>query len=52
MESGFKDFQRGFWGWHHSNRVDASRVERLWLAMAVAQIWTVSIGGPAEEKEH
>jgi hypothetical protein len=51
IESGFKDFKRGLWGWHHSKMVDASRVERLWLAMAVAQVWTVSIGCQAEEKE-
>jgi hypothetical protein len=51
IESGFKDFKRGLWGWHHSKMGDASRVERLWLAMAVAQVWTVSLGCQAEEKE-
>lgn len=51
IETGFKDFKRGLWGWHHSKMQDASRVERLWLAMAVAQVWTVSIGCQAEEKE-
>lgn len=52
IESGFKDFKRGLWGWHHSKMQDASRVERLWLAMAVAQVWTVSVGCLAEDKEH
>jgi hypothetical protein len=51
IESGFKDFKRGLWSWHHSKMGDASRVERLWLAMAVAQVWTVSLGCQAEEKE-
>ena len=51
IESSFKDFKRGLWGWHHSKMQDASRVERLWLAMAVAQVWTVSIDCQAEEKE-
>lgn len=51
IETGFKDFKRGLWGWHRSKMVDANRVERLWLAMAVAQVWTVSIGCQAEEKE-
>jgi hypothetical protein len=51
IESGFKDFKRGLWGWHHSKMQEASRVERLWLAMAVAQVWTVSIGCQAEEEE-
>lgn len=51
IESGFKDFKRGLWGWHHSKMQEASRVERLWLAMAVAQVWTVSIGCQAEEEQ-
>jgi len=49
IETGFKDFKRGLWGWHHSKMVEASRVERLWLAMAVAQVWAVSVGCQAEE---
>lgn len=51
IETGFKDFKRGLWGWHHSKMQEASRVERLWLAMAVAQLWTVSIGCQAEGEE-
>lgn len=51
IEGGFKDFKRGLWGWHHSKMQEASRVERLWLAMAVAQIWTVSVGCQAEGDE-
>ncbi|MBO0791236.1 MAG: hypothetical protein J2P36_09835 [Ktedonobacteraceae bacterium] len=51
IESGFKDFKRGLWGWHHSKMQEASRVERLWLAMAVAQVWTLSVGCQAEEQE-
>ncbi len=51
VETGYKDFKRGLWGWHHSKMVDASRVERLWLAMVVAQLWTVSVGCQAEEKQ-
>jgi len=51
IETGFKDFKRGLWGWHHSKMQTASRVERLWLAMAVAQVWTVSVGCQAEEQQ-
>jgi hypothetical protein len=40
--------KRGLWGWHHSKMQDASRVERLWLAMAVAQVWTAGVGCQAE----
>jgi hypothetical protein len=51
IETGFKDFKRGLWGWHHSKMQEASRVERLWLAMAVAQVWTVSVGCQAEVQQ-
>ncbi len=50
-ETGYKDFKRGLWGWHHSKMQDAGRVERLWLAMAVAQLWTVSVGCQAEQED-
>ncbi len=48
IEGGFKDFKRGLWGWHQSKMTRASSVERLWLAMAVAQLWCVSLGCQAE----
>ncbi len=46
IEGGFKDFKRGLWGWHHSKMQRASGVERLWVAMALAQLWCVSSGMP------
>jgi DDE family transposase len=51
IEGGFKDFKRGLWGWHHSKMTRASCVERLWLAMAVAQFWCVSLGCQAEAQQ-
>jgi hypothetical protein len=48
IEGGFKDFKRGLWGWHHSKMQRASSVERLWLAMALAQLWCLSLGCHAE----
>lgn len=51
IEGGFKDFKRGLWGWHHSKMHHASNVERLWLAMAVAQLWCVSLGCQAEVRQ-
>jgi len=44
VETGFKDFKRGLWGWYHSKMLESSRVDWLWLAITVAQVWTVSIG--------
>ena len=48
IEGGFKDFKRGLWGWLQNKMERASSVERLWLAMALAQLWCVSLGCQAE----
>ena len=50
VEAGFKDLKRGGWGWQHSKMRDASRVERFWLAMATALVWTVSVGSQADSQ--
>jgi len=48
IEGGFKDTKRGGWGWHQTKMVDPARAERLWLAIAVATLWVVSVGGEAD----
>ncbi len=48
IEAGFKDCKRGGWQWHQTKMVDPKRAERLWLAIAVATFWVVSVGGQAE----
>ena len=50
IEAGFKDVKRGGLGWHHSKMLDAGRVERLWLAMAVAMVWLVGVGSHADSQ--
>jgi hypothetical protein len=45
IEGGFKDNKRGGWGWHQTKMMDPERAERLWLAIAVATLWVVSVGG-------
>lgn len=52
IEGGFKDFKRGLWGWQHSKMTQASSVERLWLAMTLAQLWCLSVGCGVELREH
>jgi len=42
--------KRGLWGGQHGKMKRASSVERLWLAMALAQLWGVSLGCQSEEK--
>ena len=48
IEGGFKDTKRGGWGCHQTKMVDPERAERLWLAIAVATLWAVSVGGEVD----
>jgi len=49
IEHGFKITKRGGWQWNHTRMEDPDRASRLWLAISVATLWTVSVGGEAEE---
>ena len=51
IKGGFKDQKRGGWGWHHTKMRDPRRTGRLWLAMAVATLCVVGVGGNAEAEE-
>ncbi len=48
IECGYKDSKRGGWQWHQTKMTDPARAERLWLVIAVATLWTVSVGCQAE----
>jgi Transposase DDE domain len=48
IECGFKDSKRGGWHWEQTKMTDPTRAERLWLALALATLWTVSVGCLAE----
>lgn len=48
IEAGFKDSKRGGWQWHQTKMTDPRRASRLWLAIAVATLWVVSVGGEAD----
>ena len=48
IECGFKDAKRGGWHWEQTKMRDPRRAERLWLAMALATLWVVSVGCQAE----
>jgi hypothetical protein len=45
IEQGFKDSKRGGWQWQRSRMEDPQRAQRLWLAMAVATLWLLRVGG-------
>jgi len=44
-EAGFKAVKRGGWAWHQTPMPDPQRASRLWLVMAVARLWVLSLGG-------
>ncbi len=48
IEAGFKDFKRDGWEWQKTRMTDPQRAARLWLALAVATLWVVSVGGQAD----
>jgi len=48
IECGFRSTKRGGWQWQQTKMTDPQRAARLWLAIAVATLWVVSVGGEAE----
>lgn len=48
IECGFKQTKRAGWQWQYTRMTQADRASRLWLAIAVATLWVVSVGGEAE----
>ena len=49
IEQGFKITKRAGWQWHRTRMRDPDRAARLWLAVAVATLWLLSVGGAADE---
>ncbi len=49
IEQGFKITKRGGWQWQRTRMSDPQRAERLWLAVAVATLWLLSVGGAADQ---
>jgi 3-methyladenine DNA glycosylase AlkC len=49
IECGFKQTKRAGWQWQATRMDDPARAARLWLAIAVATLWVVSVGGDAED---
>lgn len=49
VEGGFKDLKRDGWQWQRTRMTDPERAARLWLALAVATLWMLGIGGAAED---
>jgi Transposase DDE domain len=49
IEQGFKITKRGGWQWQRTRMSNPKRAARLWLAVAVATLWLLSVGGAAEQ---
>ena len=49
IEQGFKMTKRGGWQWQRTRMSDPQRAARLWVAVAVATLWLLSVGGLAED---
>ena len=48
IEQGFKMTKRGGWQWQRTHMTKPERAARLWLAVAVATLWLLSVGGEAD----
>jgi hypothetical protein len=48
IEQGFKVTKRAGWQWQRTRMTPPDRAARLWLAIAVATLWLVSVGGAAD----
>jgi hypothetical protein len=49
IEQGFKITKRAGWQWQRTRMTTPERAARLWLAVAVATLWLLSVGGEADE---
>jgi hypothetical protein len=49
IEHGLKSTTRAGWPWPRTHMTKPDRAARLWLAVAVATLWLLSVGGEAEE---
>ena len=48
IECGFKHIKSAGWQWQYTRMVNSERATRFWLAIAVATLWVLSVGGEAD----
>jgi hypothetical protein len=48
LEHGFKVTTRAGWQWQRTRMTEPQRAARLWLAVAVATLWRLRVGGMAD----
>jgi hypothetical protein len=49
IEQQFKCIKRAGWQWQRTRMTQPDRAARLWLAVAVATLWLLSVGGAVED---
>lgn len=52
IECSYRDVKSDGWQWQKTRLLKAERAERHWLAMAVAMLWMVTLGGEQEISSH
>lgn len=50
IEASYRDLKTDGWQWQKTRLREPVRAERIWLAMAIATLWTVTVG--SEEQQH
>ncbi len=48
IESSYRDVKSDGWQWQRTRLTNPERAERQWLAMAVALLWTITLGSEQE----
>lgn len=48
IECSYRDLKSDGWQWQNTRLQDPQRAERLWLAMAVAMLWVVTLGSHSD----
>ena len=48
IECSYRDFKSDGWKWHKTRLRQPDRAERHWLAMSVAMLWMLTLGGKEE----
>lgn len=48
IECSYRDIKSDGWQWHKTRLTSPNRAERLWLAIAGATLWVVTVGGESD----
>jgi hypothetical protein len=49
IESSYRDLKSDGWQWQKTRLREPARAERIWLAMAIATLWTVTVGSEGQQ---